>query len=374
MKIVLAPDSFKECISATDACQSMAQVIDAYPNCHSISRPMADGGEGTGHLLADSLNLIRVSLDVRDPLGRTVPAGFYVSKDGKIAVVETAEANGLGLLRKSERSPERADSGGCGQLIQAALTTVTDTVFVAVGGSATVDGGKGMADALGYRFLDDHGRSLASGAGSLRDLARIEPPAKPCSQTNTVVLCDVTNPLLGPCGAAPVFAPQKGADPAMVRRLEAGLTRLATCIHRDLSVDVRQLSGGGAAGGMGAGLAAFARGRLTSGADTVAECIGLEKALIGADLVIAGEGKVDGQSFDGKVLSTVARLARKQGVPVCVIGGIIQCDASVLRSNGVSLQYQLMKPGEGVKESMTHVRERLAQAAIDACHAINNAR
>ncbi len=367
MNVVLAPDSYKECLAAPDVCRNLAQGIARMSGHTSISVPMADGGEGTGRILADAMGMNRIAMDVHDPLGRMVKAGFFLSTDGRTAVVETAEANGLALLSASERNPETTDSFGCGELIRAAMATEPSTVLVSIGGSATVDGGKGLAKALGYEFLDAHGAPLSAGGGSLVDLKMIKRPEPLPKTPRILVLRDVTHPLLGSTGAAPVFAPQKGADPGMVKRLEFGLTCLAERLHADLDVDVTRLVGGGAAGGMGAGLVAFLGAELVSGAETVAGVVGLVDQLKVADLVITGEGKTDGQSFGGKVVSVVTDVARKQGIPICLISGIVECDDATLRAHGISRTIQLMKMGETVEESMAHVSDRLIQAAKAAC-------
>jgi glycerate kinase len=287
---------------------------------------MADGGEGTVEALVAATGGQVVLAQAADPLGRPIRAAFGLCAGGSLAVIEMAAASGLALLKPGERDPLRASTRGTGMLMRAALDAGARRILVGIGGSATVDGGTGMAAALGARFLGPDGRHIPDpGGGRLQDirsvdLSGLDPRLKSAELT---VACDVTNPLVGPEGAARVYGPQKGARPAEVERLEAGLQNLALVIERDLGLDVRAGPGGGAAGGLGAGLAAFLGARLASGVQTVMEAARLQQRLAGSDLVLTGEGRADAQSACGKVPAGVAGLARQHGVPVVVLAGSI---------------------------------------------------
>ncbi|MDP6636804.1 MAG: glycerate kinase [Phycisphaerae bacterium] len=358
MKVVIAPDTFKESISARLAAAAIAEgVLDVCGNVQIDVCPMADGGDGTVEAMVAATGGTFATADVIDPLGSSIRARFgllgapvqnnlpgqlgLVTAEiqaegegapgkGRVAVVEMASASGLRLVRPEDRDPLVTTTFGTGLLIMAALDAGAAEVIVAIGGSATVDGGCGAAQALGVSLVDVDGEACicGMGGGALSTLGSIDTSDLYAlvRQARIRVACDVTNPLLGPNGAAAVYAPQKGATSEIVDQLESGLTRLAEIIMRDCGVDVSTIPGGGAAGGLGAGLVAFTGAGLESGAELVASAVGLDRRLAGADLCITGEGGFDAQSASGKTVSAVARHARDAGVEVVCIAGEVSDD------------------------------------------------
>jgi len=302
---------------------------------------------------------------VHDPLGREVQARFALLGKGHWAVIEMAEASGLGLLKPKERNPLLTSTRGTGELILAALEAGVQRIIVGIGGSATVDGGTGMARALGVRFLEVAGNELPEGGGSLEQLERIDASGldRRVKDVLVEVASDVNNPLLGRRGAARVFGPQKGATPQMVEQLEAGLNRLAEKMAEQLGKEVRGVRGAGAAGGLGAGLVGFLAGRLRSGVELVIEAVGLADRLAGAQLCITGEGKLDSQTAHGKTVAGVGRLAKRLKVPAVALAGQIGPGAQQVLSEGI-VQYRSIKPESmSVQESMARAPELLADAA-----------
>jgi glycerate kinase len=326
VKILVAPDSFKECLSASAVARAIAHgVRRVMPDAEVVELPVADGGEGTVDAMVAAAHGRLEHLDVMGPLGAPVRA-CYGWTDAVTAVIEMAEASGLHLLPPEERDPLRATTYGTGQIIAHALDHGATTIIVGLGGSATNDGGAGMAQALGYCLLDAQGNPLEPGGAALRRLARIEtgdrhPRLAACSFR---VACDVTNPLCGPNGASHIYGPQKGATSDTVEELEAALAHYATAVRRDMGVDVKDLPGAGAAGGLGGGLVAFCGATLESGFALVAETCGMARHIAEAGLIITGEGKLDRQSLSGKAPIGVARLARQAGVPVVAIAGCVE--------------------------------------------------
>lgn len=353
MRVVVAMDSFKGSLDARAACEAAARGIRAArPDAVVESCPMADGGEGTAAVIESAVGGAWVELEVTGPLPeRRVRARYlWVPGWGPGALIELAAAAGIERLGPGERDPMRATTRGVGELIVDALARGARTVRLAVGGSATVDGGVGMARALGWRFEDADGAPLAEGGGALGRLARITAPGGPpgLGDAEIEVWCDVDSPLVGPAGAAAVFAPQKGATPDQVRTLAAGLERLARMIATGQGQGVGSLAGGGAAGGAAAGAAAFFGARLVPGVAAVIEAVGLGARLEGADHLLTGEGRLDEQTLAGKVVAGVAARARARGVPVTVIAGAVtlaparQLEAGI----GTTLSLPPTAPGE----------------------------
>jgi len=321
--ILVAPTSFKGTIGASDAARAIASgARDARPALDVIELPVSDGGPGLIDALHGAGGGALFHATAVDPLDRAVHARVLVQ--GARAIVESADACGMHRLARSELDPMRLSSGGLAGLIEAGAE-LAGTVVVGLGGSATVDGGVGMAAALGWRFLDAAGRDLEPGGGALRRLDRIRAPsARP--GWRVVALADVRNPLLGPLGAASVFGPQKGASADDVLALEQGLGRLADVVRRDVGVDVAALDGAGAAGGLGAGCVAFLGATLERGADWVLGAVGFDALLARATLVVTGEGRYDAQSSMGKVTGEVVTRACAAGVPVVVVAGSFEGD------------------------------------------------
>jgi len=324
MKFIAAPNPFKGSFAAPAAAAAIAHgVRAAFPDAEVLEIPVADGGEGTvSALVAAHRGQLR-EVEVEGPLGAPVRAGFGLIDGGATAVVELASASGLPLVPVEQLDPRRASTYGFGQLLEAARRAGVRRIIAGIGGSATNDGGAGMAQALGYRLLDGAGAELERGGAALAKLARIEAgdvdPA--WRQVQVQVATDVTNPLCGPNGASSVYGPQKGVTAEMIPELDGGLGNLARVIAADLGKDVADLPGAGAAGGAGAGLAAFLDAELVRGAPLIVEAAGLDRALPGAACVFTGEGRVDGQTVFGKGPIEVARRARAAGVPVVLLAG-----------------------------------------------------
>ncbi len=346
MKIVIAPDSFKESLSA----QEVAEQIEAgfktiFPEAHYVKLPMADGGEGTVEAMVAATGGRTVAVQVTGPLGTQVEAFYGVTGDETTAVIEMAAASGLALVPPELRNPMKTTSFGTGELIRQALDAGLRRLIIGIGGSATNDGGVGMLQALGVKFLQQEGRQeIGLGGAALESLAKIDtggldPRLQGC---HVMVACDVDNPLTGPRGASAVFGPQKGASPEMVAQLDENLCHFAHLVTRDLHRDIASVPGAGAAGGMGAALMAFLNAELRPGIEIVMEAIGLEDALAEADLVITGEGRIDGQTIYGKAPAGVARLAKQRGLPVIGFAGSLTTDAEIVHEHGLDAIFSVV--------------------------------
>ncbi|GAA3978056.1 glycerate kinase [Actinomadura viridis] len=343
-RVVVAPDSFKGSLGAVEVCAAVGEgVRRAFPDAEVVAVPMADGGEGTLDCFLSALGGKEMALAAVDPLGRPVQARYALSGDGRSAVVELASASGLPLVADAGPDPLGAGTEGTGMLIADAVAHGARDVLVCLGGSASTDGGAGLLRALGVRFTDAAGEDLPPGGGALARLAAIDDSGlRPeVRATRFRVACDVTNPLVGPRGAAAVFGPQKGAGPEQVRALDAALERFAGVLAEHTGVRVRDLPGAGAAGGACGGLVAMLGAEPASGAELVADTVGLPAALDGADLVITGEGRVDGQSAGGKVVSVVAALARERGVPAVALAGSLVAPLDDLHDLGLTAAFSL---------------------------------
>ncbi|WP_338824750.1 Glycerate 2-kinase [Moorella humiferrea] len=338
-RIVIAPDSFKESLDAPAVAAAIAAGIKrVFPDAETVMVPMADGGEGLTSTMVAATGGRTITTTVTGPLGQPVQATWGILGDGTTGVVEMAQASGLPLVPREKRNPLYTTTYGTGELIAQALDAGCRRLIVGIGGSATNDGGAGMAQALGVRLLNAEGKDIGRGAIGLEELNRIDiegldPRIK---ETEILVACDVDNPLCGPRGASAIYGPQKGATTEMIPRLDAALARLADVIKRDLGKDVRELPGAGAAGGLGAGLVAFLGATLRRGIDLVMETLDLDGILAkGADLVITGEGEINHQTAFGKVPAGVARLAGKYGIPVVALAGSIGEGAATVYDHGI---------------------------------------
>ena len=370
MKITIAPDSFKGCLGALEAALAMEEgARRVFPEAEFAVVPMADGGEGTVRALVEATGGEFVSEEVADPLGRPIKATYGILKDGLTAVMEMAAASGLPLLAPEERNPLLTSTLGTGQLIKAALDRGCRGMIIGIGGSATVDGGMGMAQALGARFLDEGGKPLGPEGDELARLDRIDLSGfDPRTRgTEVWVACDVDNPLLGPNGAAKVFGPQKGATPEMVATLEANLTRFAEVVKRDLGKDVTEFPGSGAAGGLGAGLAAFLEAKVQPGAEVVARAAGLEEKMKGSALVITGEGRIDRQTAHGKTVCGVAAIAKRMGVPVVAIAGSLGEGAEEVIHLGVDALADIIDGPMTLEEALAQARSLISDASERVC-------
>lgn len=321
--VLIACDKFKGTLTAAEACDAVARGIRAvWPGAQCFSRPMADGGEGTARVICDACHGQWLMDEVTGPLGDRIQAGWAWLPETRTAVIEMSEASGLKLLDAARRNPWRATTAGTGDLMQAAIRKGAEHLIVGIGGSATNDGGAGMAWAMGYRFLDADGKGFFPLPANLETLHRIVPPEQPLAVKVTAA-CDVTNPLLGPDGATAVYGPQKGVRLERIPAFEAALQHLVGIVKRDLGSDRATSPGAGAAGGLGFGLMTFCQAGMQPGFDLVADVTKLEAAVRMADLVITGEGCVDAQTLHGKGPAGVADMARRLGKPVVAVGGIV---------------------------------------------------
>jgi glycerate kinase len=329
MKIVVAPDSFKGSLTAVEAAARMAEgARRVFPDATIVELPIGDGGEGTAAAVVAATGGRLERREVRGPLGEPVEAAFGVLGDGETAIVEMAAASGLVLLPAERRDPKVTTTYGTGELIGAALDLGVRRLIVAIGGSATNDGGAGALAALGARFLDAAGEELPPGGAALARLDRIDLSGlrRPAPGVRVVIASDVTNPLCGPTGASAIYGPQKGATSADVALLDAALEQYARIVRRDVGCDIRNTPGAGAAGGLGAGLHAFLGAEMQRGIHLVLEAIRFEEQIRDADLVLSGEGQIDGQTASGKTLSGVGEVCRRVGVPLVAIAGALGDD------------------------------------------------
>ncbi|WP_102143572.1 glycerate kinase [Mycobacterium hubeiense] len=368
MKFVLAPDSFKESMSASVAVEAMRRGIHAVrPDAECVGVPMADGGEGTVDAVVDALDGQRITVELQDPLGRPTEATFGYVAHRKLAVIEIAAAAGLELVAPNERDVLRASSSGVGQLIANALDRGATEFLIGLGGSATNDAGVGMLVALGAKFLDASGRPVAPGGAGLKDLDRIvlDGLDPRLCDVHIRVACDVNAPLLGPTGASAVFGPQKGATAADVELLDAALSRLVSVTEATLGHARHDTPGAGAAGGLGFAFFEFLGAESKPGVEVVAETVGLERAVRGADWVFTGEGGVDAQTMLGKTPFGVAQLASRQGAHVVIFGGRVAPDATVLLDHGVDRLVAITPDGTPIDEALRRGPQALEQAAAE---------
>ena len=338
-KCIVVSDSFKGTVSSREICEIAQRVIPRhFPSCEVVCIPVADGGEGTVDCFIQAVDAQRVEVTVTNALGEKSAAAY--ARIGELAIIEMAAAAGLPQVG-ALRCPGTATTYGVGELIAHAVHSGCKRILLGLGGSATNDGGCGCAAALGVGFLDADGQSFVPVGDTLGRIARID-TAKADELLRSVeitVMCDVTNPLYGPTGAAYVFAPQKGADAEKVKSLDAGLRHFGDVIRSQLGIDVSRMPGAGAAGGMGAGCVALLGGMIQSGIDAVLDVTGFDRQLEGADLVITGEGRIDSQSAGGKVISGVARRTKAKGIPLIAIAGGIADSAGAVYDIGVSAMF-----------------------------------
>ena len=375
MIIVLAPDSFKGNLTSLQVAAAMEKGIRrVLPKAKCIKVPMADGGEGTVQSLVDATGGRFIYKRVKGPAGKPVRARYGMLADKTTAVIEMAEASGLPLVKGAGRNPLKTTTYGTGQLLIDAMEKGAKKIIIGIGGSATTDGGAGMAQALGVRFLDKRGRVINTplAGGVLDKIADIDVSSvhSRVRRTKIIIASDVDNPLYGKRGAAYVFGPQKGANPQAVEKLDANLRHFGNLIKRRLKKDIRFLKGAGAAGGLGAGLVAFAGAGLKSGVDIVIQAVQLEKHLKKADLVITGEGRVDFQTAFGKTPAGVAKAAKKCKVPVVAIGGGLADDARGVFEFGIDGLESSIARDMAVEEAMENANDYIANAAERALRLI----
>lgn len=361
-KILLIPDSFKGTMSSTEICSIMEERIRAYyPDAEVISIPVADGGEGSVDSFLAAVGGKRVAVTVKDPYMQDIEAFYGVIDNGSTAVIEMAACAGLPLVGEN-RQAHKTTTYGVGQLIAHAAISGCKRMIVGLGGSATNDLGAGAAAALGVRFADKDGKVFVPVGENLSQIAHIDTSGllPELKNIEIITMCDIDNPLYGKNGAAYVFAPQKGADPAMVEYLDAQLKAGAEVIRRELGTDIAQLAGAGAAGGMGGGMVAFFGSRLQMGIETVLDTVGFDSLLQGADLVFTGEGKIDDQSLRGKVVIGVARRTKKVGVPLIAVVGDIGDHIEAAYSEGVSAVFSINRVAVDFSEAKKRSKSDMA--------------
>ncbi|CAI2473015.1 Glycerate kinase [Serratia liquefaciens] len=365
-KVVIAPDSFKESLSALEVAEAIERGFrQIFPQVQYVKLPMADGGEGTVDSMVAATGGEIVRVTVTGPLGQPVQAFYGLLGEGETAVIEMAAASGLHLAPKAQRDPRMTTSYGTGELIQAALDRGVKTIILGIGGSATNDGGAGMMQALGARLLDDNRQALPPGGAALAQLAYIDLSGVDprLQQVSITAACDVDNPLCGANGASAVFGPQKGATPEMVTQLDAALRHYGTLLEQATGREIINAPGAGAAGGMGAALLGMLNARLRPGIEIVIETLQLEEALRDADLVITGEGRLDSQSIHGKTPIGVARVAKRFGLPVIGIAGSLSKDYQVVHQHGIDAAFSVLDRVVSLEEALAEAADNLEVTA-----------
>lgn len=365
-KIVLIPDSFKGTLSSTEVCRAMKAAIDSQLEAQVISIPVADGGEGSVEALLSAVGGQRRTVTVQNPFGEPMESFYGVIHDGKTAVIEMAACAGLPLA-EGRLNPAITTTYGVGQLLAHALDSGCRDVILALGGSATNDGGAGCANALGVQFYNADNQSFLPTGGTLKDIDRIDLSGRHplLTETKITVMCDIDNPLYGKTGAAYIFAPQKGADPEMVEFLDQGLIHYSEKLQDCCGQDVSTLPGGGAAGGFGAGVVALLGGTLKMGIDIVLDTVDFDNLIADADLIFTGEGKIDGQSIRGKVVVGVAKRAKRQSKPVIAMVGAVDEGATDAYDLGVTAIFAINRKAEDFAVSRHNSQANLQATVTD---------
>ena len=373
MKIVVAPDSFKGSVTALEAAKAIEQGLRrVFPNAVIEKIPMADGGEGTVQSLVDATGGHIQTQRVLGPLENEVDAQLGILADGETAVIEMASASGLTLVPPDKRNPMHTTTYGTGQLIHAALEAGCRRLIIGIGGSATNDGGVGMAEALGIKFLNVDGNPIERGGGELDKLTSIDitglHPA--IAETKTVVACDVNNPLIGPEGASHVYGPQKGATPEMVKTLDSHLIHFDKVLERTFGQSFNDIPGAGAAGGLGAGLMAFLNAELRLGVDIMIDTVKLEERMKGASLVFTGEGQLDFQTAFGKTPVGVAKVAKADNIPVIAIAGGIGEGAGAVYDAGIDAMLGIVQAPMSLEDAVADAPQLIADTAEQAARLV----
>ncbi|MDB2633128.1 glycerate kinase [Flavobacteriaceae bacterium] len=374
MNILVAPDSFKDSLSASEVSRIISEAISAVIPSASIRQiPISDGGEGLLEALLKPLQGTLVSVSVKDPLHRTIEASYGLVDQGKTAIIEMATASGLELLSVEERNPLITSTYGTGELIKNALDKGCTKIIIGLGGSATNDGGIGMIKALGGLFLDQYNQEIADGGGALSTLHSIDLSGldKRLQQVAIVCACDVDNPLTGPSGASYVYAKQKGASDNMLAVLDSNLSNYATVIKATLNKDLEHISGTGAAGGTALGLLAFLDATLTPGIALITELLHLEKHIKEAQLVVTGEGKIDIQTLHGKTIMGIASLAKKHSIPVLVFTGSIGHGISEIYDQGVTAIFSIVSEPMSLETAIKNAAELLQTSVTNVFTSLN---
>lgn len=368
INVLVAPDKFRGSLESSEVCHAIKNgVLAANPQIQVETMQLADGGEGTVNILVSTLGGSIIEADVLDPLGRPIKATYGLSKDSKLAFIEMAAASGLALLEDNEYNPLLTSTFGTGQLIVHAIENGAETIYLGIGGSATTDAGLGMARALGYKFLNNDGEELDGSGGCLEHVATIHDsdthPSLPNIQV--VILSDVTNPLFGRNGAAWVYGPQKGADNEMVEKLDIGLRHINKVVTEWRRADISQHSGAGAAGGLGAGGVWFLNAQIRGGVDTIIELTGLKEKIRQADLVITGEGKLDIQTLQGKVIGGLAAMCQTYNKPLAVVCGALLLTPDQIKEAGITCAFSIMNRPVDEKTAFKEAFERVEDATFN---------
>ena len=368
MNILIAPDSFKESLTSIEVTDYLTEGFKKAKQDFEITKlPLADGGEGTVKSLVAATDGEIKKKEVTDPLGNKVEAIYGILGDKKTGVIEMATASGLPLVPRDKRNPARTTTYGTGELIKAALDQGCTKLIIGIGGSATNDCGVGMAQALGGKFLDEEGKQIGYGGRYLKDIEKIDLSQldSRIAETEIEVACDVDNPLYGKNGAAYIYGPQKGASKKQVKQLDKGLRHIAEIIKNDLGKEVNEIPGAGAAGGLGAGLSAFLDAELRPGIEIVMEASKIEEKMKDIDLVVTGEGKIDGQTCSGKTPVGVSRIAKKKDIPVIAVAGTIGEDAEKVYEEGINFLYSVIDKPMTLKEAIDSADELLLKTGYN---------
>lgn len=374
MKFVLAPDSFKESMTAKEAAEAMERGIKkAIPTAECIKVPMADGGEGTVQSLVDATDGEIIEIEVTGPACNKVKAVYGILGDGKTAVIEMASASGIHLVKKEKRNPLYTTTYGTGELIKSALNRGVKNILIGIGGSATNDGGAGMLEALGAKFYDKYGDELAFGGAALEKLEKIDLSNFDArvKDVKIEVACDVNNPLTGENGASYIFGPQKGATPEMVKQLDKALKNYARVIREQLGCDVENVPGSGAAGGLGAGLMAFLNADLRKGVELVIKYTKLDEKVKGADYVFTGEGSVDSQTVFGKTPFGVSTVAKKYNIPTIAFAGRIGDGVEELYKHGINSIIGILQGVTNLDEALKSGKENIEKTCENIARILN---
>ncbi|RNC92024.1 MAG: glycerate kinase [Allomuricauda sp.] len=375
MKFVIAPDKFKGSLSGQQFCEAVEIGLQrVFPQADIIKIPLADGGDGTLDVVKSFLKAKEVRVKVHDPLFRKRSATYLFSPEHKMAYIEMAEASGHALLTNEELNCMQTTSLGTGELLSDAMAKGAKKIFLGIGGSATNDGGMGMATAIGYAFLDAENNKLIPIGGNLTKVRKIlKPKNDPTARIDFSVICDVENPFYGENGAAKIYAKQKGASDTDIVSLDEGLQNFAAVIETEFGIDVQPIKGSGAAGGMGGGALVFLNGKLRKGIDAVKDIANFDQAIQGADWIITGEGNLDSQTLSGKTISGVVDSARREGIPVAAFCGNVGLSSSEIKAIGINYAISVSKGMPNLKTAMANAHTNVSLTAFEFAKSLKNA-
>lgn len=377
MKFVIAPDKYKGSLTGQQFCEAVGLGIQkVFPDAEIVKKPLADGGDGTIEVVKHYLNASDIKTTVKDPLFRDIESGYLFSKEKGVAFIEMSEASGYKLLSKDELNCMQTTSLGTGQLIAHALGQGAKEIVLGIGGSATNDGGMGMAVALGYQFLDEKGEVLEPIGKHLSRVVDMKTHKvfEALKDVKIKVACDVKNPLFGKDGAAYVYGPQKGASSADVKQLDEGLRNFAKVIDQKFGIDVQNIPGAGAAGGMGAGAVVFLNASLTSGIDLIMEMADFEQALANADWIITGEGQLDGQTLSGKTINGILNAAQQKNIPVAALCGSVDLSLEQMQELGLQYTVSVLNAVGSLEDAKKHAFLNLEKAAFNFANLLKHAK